>query len=85
MLAQFTLHTQGGKVILMSPESLENLLFQEESEALDFKLGQYEFDKGTDNQRGELLKDIRRRGSYKLLCNRCGERVCHDRTRSRNH
>jgi predicted HTH transcriptional regulator len=42
----------------MSPQILESLLFQEESEALDFKEQQYPFDNATDEQKGELLKDI---------------------------
>jgi len=42
----------------MNPQLLENLLYQEESEALDFKVEQYPFDKATDAQKGELLKDI---------------------------
>src|SRR5437016_3454734 len=42
----------------MNQDLFESLLYQHESEALDFKLGQYEFDKATDEQKGEILKDI---------------------------
>jgi Putative DNA-binding domain len=37
---------------------LESLLFQEESETLDFKQQQYAFSKATDALKAELLKDI---------------------------
>jgi hypothetical protein len=37
---------------------LESLLYQEESEALDFKIQQYPFSGATDEQKSELLKDI---------------------------
>ena len=36
----------------------EQLLYEEESDSLDFKRDQYQFDKGNDIQKGELLKDI---------------------------
>ena len=37
---------------------LESLLYQEESETLDFKSAQYPFDHATDEQKSELLKDL---------------------------
>ena len=37
---------------------LESLLHQEEGPALDFKGYQYQFDKASDDEKGELLKDI---------------------------
>lgn len=37
---------------------LEGLLYQNESETLDFKVAQYPFDKASDEQKSELLKDI---------------------------
>jgi Putative DNA-binding domain len=42
----------------MDPQLLESLLYQNESETLDFKVAQYPFDKATEKQKGELLKDI---------------------------
>lgn len=42
----------------MTPELLESLLYQNESETLDFKSGQYTFDKVSPEQQSELLKDI---------------------------
>ena len=36
----------------------EALLFEEESETLDFKRDQYRFDNATDEEKSELLKDI---------------------------
>jgi hypothetical protein len=39
-------------------ETVERLLFEDESNVLDFKVDQYLFGKGTEEQRGELLKDI---------------------------
>jgi hypothetical protein len=42
----------------MTSELLESLLYQNESETLDFKSAQYAFEKATDEQKGELLKDI---------------------------
>lgn len=42
----------------MDPQLIESLLYQEESEALDFKLGQYSFERATDEQKSELLKDV---------------------------
>ena len=37
---------------------IENLLYQSEGNALDFKKKQYPFQKATDEQKSELLKDI---------------------------
>src|SRR6202035_5284177 len=37
---------------------LESLLYQEESEALDFKVQQYPFSGANDDEKSELLKDI---------------------------
>jgi predicted HTH transcriptional regulator len=42
----------------MDPSLLENLLYQEESESLDFKSAQYPFAKATNAEKAELLKDI---------------------------
>jgi len=42
----------------MDPQLIESLLYQDESEALDFKVEQYPFDRATNDQKGELLKDI---------------------------
>ena len=42
----------------MDDQLLESLLYQEESETLDFKRDQYSFSKATDHQKAELLKDI---------------------------
>lgn len=42
----------------MDLQLLESLLYQEESEALDFKVEEYPFEGATDEQKGELLKDI---------------------------
>lgn len=42
----------------MTSEFLESLLWMSESDSLDFKQEQYLFDGGTDEQKGELLKDI---------------------------
>ena len=42
----------------MDLQLLESLLYQEESEALDFKIQQYPFSEATDEQKSELLKDI---------------------------
>jgi hypothetical protein len=42
----------------MNDDLLENLLFEEESETLDFKSHQYPFDGASDDQKSELLKDI---------------------------
>jgi hypothetical protein len=39
-------------------EVVERLLFEDESNVLDFKVDQYPFGGATDEQRGELLKDI---------------------------
>lgn len=58
----------------MNAEVFESLLYQTESEVLDFKLDQYPFDAATDIQKSELLKDIlsfanawRRSDAYILL------------------
>ena len=37
---------------------IENLLYQSEGTALDFKKEQYSFEKATDEQKSELLKDV---------------------------
>ncbi|MGA9543907.1 MAG: ATP-binding protein [Candidatus Sulfotelmatobacter sp.] len=42
----------------MDVQLLESLLYREESETLDFKRGQYPFDKANDDERAELLKDL---------------------------
>jgi len=42
----------------MNQAILEGLLYQSESETLDFKVAQYHFDKVTNEQKSELLKDI---------------------------
>src|SRR6266536_3038646 len=42
----------------MTPELFETLLHQNESESLDFKLGQYSFESADPKRQGELLKDI---------------------------
>ena len=42
----------------MNVELFESLLYQAESEVLDFKVDQYPFDKATDVEKSELLKDI---------------------------
>lgn len=42
----------------MNPELIEELLNEEESATLDFKSEQYPFIKATDDEKGELLKDI---------------------------
>jgi hypothetical protein len=42
----------------MNPTLMEELLNEDESSTLDFKRDQYPFDKATDEQKGELLKDI---------------------------
>jgi len=42
----------------MTPERLEQLLYESESETLDFKEGQYRFTNATDDEKSELLKDI---------------------------
>ena len=42
----------------MDEQLLESLLYQEESETLDFKEGQYAFNKANHTQKAELLKDI---------------------------
>jgi len=42
----------------MDVDLLERLLYEEESETLDFKVQQYPFDGATDDQKSELLKDI---------------------------
>src|SRR5689334_9292788 len=42
----------------MDTELMEQLLNEDESEALDFKRDQYPFDKAADEEKSELLKDI---------------------------
>jgi hypothetical protein len=42
----------------MDRELFESLLYRDESETLDFKVEQYHFDKGTDDEKAELLKDL---------------------------
>jgi Putative DNA-binding domain len=42
----------------MNAELFESLLYQAESETLDFKVDQYPFEAATDVQKSELLKDI---------------------------
>lgn len=42
----------------MTPEQLEQLLYEEESPTLDFKRDQYAFSKATEEDKSELLKDI---------------------------
>lgn len=42
----------------MNPDLIEELLNEEESATLDFKSAQYPFNKATDDEKGELLKDI---------------------------
>lgn len=42
----------------MNDQLVEQLLNEDESEALDFKRDQYPFDTATDEQKSELLKDI---------------------------
>ena len=42
----------------MDPQLLESLLHQEEGSALDFKRSQYPFEKATNADKSELLKDI---------------------------
>ena len=37
---------------------IESLLYQSEGTALDFKKEQYSFEKATDEQKSELLKDV---------------------------
>jgi hypothetical protein len=42
----------------MNNELLERLLYEEESNTLDFKRDQYPFVKASDNEKSELLKDV---------------------------
>jgi predicted HTH transcriptional regulator len=42
----------------MDVQLLESLLYREESETLDFKRGQYPFDRANDEERAEFLKDL---------------------------
>ena len=42
----------------MNAKLFEGLLYQTESEVLDFKIDQYPFEAATDVQKSELLKDI---------------------------
>jgi len=46
------------RISTMDPNLLQGLLYQNESETLDFKIAQYPFDKATDEKKSELLKDI---------------------------
>ena len=58
----------------MTPDLLEELLNEEEGSSLDLKRDQYGFQGATDEQKGELLKDIlafanawRRTDAYLLI------------------
>jgi hypothetical protein len=42
----------------MDAATIEKLLFRGESEILDFKSQQYRFEKASDEEKSELLKDI---------------------------
>jgi len=42
----------------MDTELFESLLYQAESESLDFKVAQYPFVRASEDEKGELLKDI---------------------------
>jgi hypothetical protein len=42
----------------MTEDLMERLLYENESAALDFKMDQYPFVGATDDEKGELLKDI---------------------------
>lgn len=42
----------------VTPELIEQLLYESESAALDFKRDQYKFENATDAEKSELLKDI---------------------------
>jgi hypothetical protein len=42
----------------MDAQLFERLLYRRESETLDFKVDQYQFSGGTDDEKSELLKDI---------------------------
>lgn len=42
----------------MTPDLLEQLLYEEESDSLDFKSEQYKLVSATDDEKSELLKDI---------------------------
>lgn len=42
----------------MHPDLIDQLLFKDEGESLDFKAAQYAFAKVSDHQKAELLKDI---------------------------
>jgi hypothetical protein len=42
----------------MTPEQLDNLLFASEGPTLDFKREQYPFERASDDEKSELLKDI---------------------------
>ena len=43
---------------MFDSQVLENLLHQPEGTALDFKQEQYHFEKASDAQKAELLKDM---------------------------
>jgi hypothetical protein len=49
---------QYNQELTMDAQLLESLLYREESEALDFKRDQYPFDKASEDERAELLKDL---------------------------
>jgi len=42
----------------MNGDQFEQLLYEEENTALDFKLEQYRFSRATEEEKSELLKDI---------------------------
>jgi hypothetical protein len=42
----------------MTDDLMENLLYEDEGSALDFKRDQYRFEGATDADKSELLKDI---------------------------
>lgn len=42
----------------MTTQELEQLLYEEERTTLDFKQKQYPFAKASDEEKGELIKDI---------------------------
>lgn len=43
---------------MKTSDLIETLLFEEEGSALDFKREQYRFNKASENEKSELLKDI---------------------------
>src|ERR1017187_2924758 len=42
----------------MDTKVFESLLYRAESETLDFKVAQYPFEKASDEEKSELLKDV---------------------------